>query len=52
MTRTFWIILGLIVVAIGGFASMVSFGSSGGVVRRRWAEGGGVAHTVASLSEG
>ncbi|SFN75843.1 M23 family metallopeptidase [Sphingomonas sp. OK281] len=29
MTRTFWIILGLIVVVVGGFASMVSFGSGG-----------------------
>ena len=35
MTRTFWIILGLIVVAVGGFASMVSFGSSGGGIERR-----------------
>ncbi|WP_380779151.1 M23 family metallopeptidase [Sphingomonas sp. R86520] len=29
MTRTFWIILALIVVVVGGFASMVSFGSGG-----------------------
>ncbi|HXH17145.1 MAG TPA: M23 family metallopeptidase [Sphingomonas sp.] len=29
MTRTFWIILGLIVVVVGGFASMLSFGSGG-----------------------
>ena len=29
MTRTFWIILGLIVVVVGAFASMLSFGSSG-----------------------
>ncbi|PTW45393.1 peptidase M23-like protein [Sphingomonas faeni] len=35
MTRTFWIILGLIVVAVGGFASMVSFGSSGSGIERR-----------------
>ena len=35
MTRTFWIILGLIVVVVGGFASMVSFGGGGaGSVRR------------------
>lgn len=26
MTRTFWIILGLIIVVVGGFASMMSFG--------------------------
>ena len=30
MTRTFWIILGVIVVVAGGFASMLSFGSGGG----------------------
>ncbi len=35
MTRTFWIILGLIVVVIGGFASMVSFGSNGSGIERR-----------------
>ena len=35
MTRTFWIILGLIVVAVGAFASMVSFGSSGSGIERR-----------------
>ena len=35
MTRTFWIILGLIVVVVGGFASMVSFGSGGGGIARR-----------------
>ncbi len=35
MTRTFWIILGLIVVAVGGFASMVSFGSGGSSIERR-----------------
>ncbi len=35
MTRTFWIILGLIVVAIGAFASMVSFGSDGSGIERR-----------------
>jgi len=29
MTRTFWIMLGLIVVIGGGFASMLSFGSGG-----------------------
>jgi murein DD-endopeptidase MepM/ murein hydrolase activator NlpD len=29
MTRTFWIILGVIVVVIGGFASMLSFGGGG-----------------------
>ena len=29
MTRTFWIILGLIIVVGGGFASMLSFGSEG-----------------------
>lgn len=29
MTRTFWIILGLIVVIGGGFASMLSFGGGG-----------------------
>jgi murein DD-endopeptidase MepM/ murein hydrolase activator NlpD len=29
MTRTFWVILALIVVAVGGFASMLSFGSGG-----------------------
>jgi murein DD-endopeptidase MepM/ murein hydrolase activator NlpD len=29
MTRTFWIILGLIVIVVGGFASMVSFGGEG-----------------------
>lgn len=38
MTRTFWIILGLIVVVVGGFASMVSFGdgSSGAARRMTW----------------
>ncbi|MGC5797683.1 M23 family metallopeptidase [Sphingomonas sp. NFX23] len=35
MTRTFWIILGLIVVVVGGFASMMSFGSSGSGIERR-----------------
>ncbi|MEG3082464.1 M23 family metallopeptidase [Sphingomonas sp. PB2P12] len=35
MTRTFWIILALIVVVIGGFASMLSFGS-GGAPRVPW----------------
>ena len=30
MTRTFWVILALIVVAVGGFVSMLSFGSGGG----------------------
>ena len=35
MTRTFWIILGLIVVVASGFASMVSFGSIGSGVERR-----------------
>ena len=34
MTRTFWIILALIVVVIGGFASMLSFGS--GASRVQW----------------
>lgn len=35
MTRTFWIILGLIVVVVGGFASMLSFGN-GGARRVPW----------------
>ncbi len=35
MTRTFWIILGLIVVVVGAFASMVSFGSDGSGIERR-----------------
>ena len=34
MTRTFWIILALIVVVVGAFASMVSFGGSGGSIER------------------
>ncbi|PZO75438.1 MAG: M23 family peptidase [Sphingomonas taxi] len=34
MTRTFWIILGLIVVVIGGFASMLTLGGSGGGIER------------------
>ncbi|WP_380785771.1 peptidoglycan DD-metalloendopeptidase family protein [Sphingomonas sp. R86521] len=34
MTRTFWVILTLIVVAVGGFASMLSFG--GGSTRIPW----------------
>ncbi|MDQ0837549.1 M23 family metallopeptidase [Sphingomonas faeni] len=40
MTRTFWIILGLIVVVAATFASMLSFGSSGSGVERRvpWRE--------------
>ena len=29
MTRTFWVILALIVVVVGGFASMLSFGGGG-----------------------
>ena len=29
MTRTFWVILALIVVVVGGFASMLSFGAGG-----------------------
>ncbi|RXD06986.1 M23 family metallopeptidase [Sphingomonas sp. UV9] len=29
MTRTFWVILALILVVVGGFASMLSFGSGG-----------------------
>lgn len=33
MTRTFWIILTLIVIVVGGFASMLSFGGGEG---RRW----------------
>ncbi len=35
MTRTFWIILGLIVIVAGGFASMLSFGSGGSGIERR-----------------
>ena len=35
MTRTFWIILGLIVVVVGAFASMVSFGDGGTGSARR-----------------
>lgn len=35
MTRTFWVILTLIVVAVGGFASMLSFGG-GGTSRIPW----------------
>ena len=58
MTRTFWIILGLIVVAVGAFASMVSFGSSGSGVERRipWrkpasaAEGPAVSVTPGALA--
>jgi len=58
MTRTFWIILGLIVVAVGAFASMVSFGSSGSGIERRvpWrkpmpsAEAAGVTVTPGALA--
>ncbi len=35
MTRTFWVILALIVVIVGGFASMLSFGG-GGTSRIPW----------------
>lgn len=35
MTRTFWVILTLIVVAVGGFVSMLSVGG-GGTSRRPW----------------
>ena len=35
MTRTFWIILGLIVIVVGGFASMLSFGSGSSEIDRR-----------------
>lgn len=63
MTRTFWVILTLIVVVVGGFASMLSFGGGDGAARirsqirqvlphRKDVEGGPLAVPVAGIPRG